>query len=510
MDSDKLLINSVTKKIESKNIEKFLSAHTSIVFIVNMKREVVCANNTFLKVFGFKKEEIVGKRALDLLKNKNSILVENFNKKVLDQGKEIDGIEVKLEFKNGKIFYVIMSKKPIFDEFGKIYGLCCFFIDITKAKILEKKLKKQLKKYEDFRITVENANNIIIIINKNKVIDFVNKEFVNVTGYLTEEIVGKKLIDLKKYGLFEKKLKEILEKIKAKKVWNGIFFGKSKSGKHYYINTTVTPIFCKDKKLEKIVAISKDVTREIENERIIKKQEKILQENIKLASLSRMVKNIAHHWRQPLSTITAASGTLFAKEKFGIEISKNEKMKNFELIEKTCEKLSKSIEFFDNLYESNQKKEKLFFSNFFKEGNQNIFKELYNFNVKFIYNVEECETKIYKNYLLQVIEALNDNILDAFKRNNIQNKIVILNVKKIEDKIYIELKDNAGGIDKEIFEKIFEPYVSIKYNSYGVGMGLYSAKSIVQNLLNGELNISNIDFEYNGKKYKGVKVTIIL
>ena len=63
------------------------------------------------------------------------------------------------------------------------------------------------------------------------------------------------------------------------------------------------------------------------------------------------------------------------------------------------------------------------------------------------------------------------------------------------DKKYalLEIKDNAGGIDKENIEKVFDPYFTTKYKSQGTGLGLFMSKMIIEKSLEGELSHENVD-----------------
>ena len=80
---------------------------------------------------------------------------------------------------------------------------------------------------------------------------------------------------------------------------------------------------------------------------------------------------------------------------------------------------------------------------------------------------------------------------------------------KEKGKIKITLKDksilfedNGGGIEDEIFERVFEPYFTTKDQGQGMGMGLYVSKMIIEDNMGGTISIKNIK--------NGVRFTITL
>jgi sensor histidine kinase regulating citrate/malate metabolism len=89
---------------------------------------------------------------------------------------------------------------------------------------------------------------------------------------------------------------------------------------------------------------------------------------------------------------------------------------------------------------------------------------------------------------------LIDNSLDSFDSHGLNNQISI-SIYKHKKQYKIDYTDNAGGIQMQPIEKIFEYFSSSKEdnNSTGHGIGLAIAKMLVEDKLNGNIYVRNID-----------------
>jgi C4-dicarboxylate-specific signal transduction histidine kinase len=86
-----------------------------------------------------------------------------------------------------------------------------------------------------------------------------------------------------------------------------------------------------------------------------------------------------------------------------------------------------------------------------------------------------------------------NNSKDAFKERKIENRKVIISAKEKENQIIIVFKDNAGGVDEKIINRLTEPYFSTKFANQGTGLGLYMSEMIIRNTFNGELIMKNLN-----------------
>lgn len=87
-----------------------------------------------------------------------------------------------------------------------------------------------------------------------------------------------------------------------------------------------------------------------------------------------------------------------------------------------------------------------------------------------------------------------NNTKDAFDERCIIDAKVKILVKNDSKYGIIVIEDNAGGIDEKIKDKIFEPYFTTKEEGKGTGIGLYMSKIIIEQNMNGKLDVENSQF----------------
>lgn len=251
---------------------------------------------------------------------------------------------------------------------------------------------------------------------------------------------------------------------------------------------------------------SRYLSRYIENKfkeykQSIKDGEAILYQQTKMATMGEMIGNIAHQFRQPLSTITTASSGMVLLKQHG-SLSEEEFFKNNERINNSAQYLSQTIENFRNFFNPNFEKKVFKVSDAFDKTFDFLKVQLFSKDIFIIKNIKDIEINSFENDLMQVLINILNNARDELIKKD-YDKYIFVDVAKIDKSLEIHIKDNAGGIELENLSKIFEPYFTTKEKNNGTGIGLYMSKEIIEKKLGGTIEVKNEEFLYNKTKFKG-------
>jgi signal transduction histidine kinase/ABC-type nitrate/sulfonate/bicarbonate transport system substrate-binding protein len=228
----------------------------------------------------------------------------------------------------------------------------------------------------------------------------------------------------------------------------------------------------------------------------------------RMASMGEMLENIAHQWRQPLSTISVCASGMEIKKEYGL-LSDEEINDSLRHIKNATQYLSNTIEDFRNFFSKDKISSSLDIRNTLSKVFDLINATFAKSSITVIRDIKTITFTSFENELIQVLMNILINAKDALD-NKDSEKLVIVKVKKLHGKIVITIRDNAGGIDETIIDKIFEPYFTTKHQFNGTGIGLYMSKLIVEKHLDGEISAKNSTFKFNNKEYKGALFQIIL
>ncbi|AXX87788.1 Cache sensor-containing signal transduction histidine kinase [Malaciobacter marinus] len=228
----------------------------------------------------------------------------------------------------------------------------------------------------------------------------------------------------------------------------------------------------------------------------------------KMATMGEMIGNIAHQWRQPLSSIsTAATGVKMQKE-IGV-LTDDFEIKSLDSINNNVQYLSKTIDDFRNFFKNNKTRKEFNIQDSFEKTFKLVSAQYKNKDIELISNIEDVVLCSFESKLVQVLINILNNARDELIKQNFR-KLIFIEAKKVENSLIILIKDNANGINDHIKHRIFEPYFTTKSKEEGTGIGLYMSNEIVNKHLDGTLEFSNEEYEFENEKYKGACFKITL
>ncbi len=255
--------------------------------------------------------------------------------------------------------------------------------------------------------------------------------------------------------------------------------------------------------IEALSNIAKISSQELEelNQELEKRVEQEVEKNLKkdailihqsrLAQMGEMISLIAHQWKQPLSAISATSSGLQIKielDMYDREFFLNSLIK----IEEFVNHLANTIDDFSNFFKPTKIKKLFSLDEAVKKALNIATYSLSKNSIDVDINLQKgLKIKSYQNELIQVILNILKNAENILIKREVENpKIFVKVFQKGENKI-IQIKDNGGGVEEKIKDKIFEPYFSTKATKNSTGLGLYMSKFIVEDSLGGKLLFEN-------------------
>jgi len=352
------------------------------------------------------------------------------------------------------------------------------FLKLTKREILT---RAGLEK-------VINKSSLVSKADSKGNITYVNKKFLEVSGYSEKELLGKNHSILNS-GIHNKDFWSKMYEVTVinGKIWNDIVLNRKKNGEIYVVNSWIMAHRDSKGKLKGYTSIRHDITDLVNTMEELKKKDIYLEHAAKI---------IRHDMHSGINTYIPR-GVKSLKRRLNEDLIKSLRIESpIKLIE---DGLLHTQKVYSGVYE---------FTNLVKHNVQMTKKSC---NVKEILN-NYLKLTSYKNQVilndnlpknLEVNEplfctAIDNLIRNGLKYNDSKTKWVKIYYEEDKNK-YLCIEDNGRGMSQEDFEKLSKPYIRGEQKESGSGLGLNICIEI--------LNEHNFTIESNKLK-KGTKLKI--
>ena len=239
------------------------------------------------------------------------------------------------------------------------------------------------------------------------------------------------------------------------------------------------------KNLEK--RVKEETEKNLEKDRLIFIQSRF-------AQMGEMLSVIGHQWKQPLNSLSALLNRTYLRYQMNHNSIDKETMDYcHENASMQIQNMSETIHNFMNFFKPDKEKEVFDLKTLIKKTINLIRTAVESQGIRIKQKIDE-DIKVlgYPNEFGQVILNIVNNAKDAILEKNPEVKEIHVYTIIKDNKVLLNIEDTAGGIPEDIKEKVFEPYFSTKGN-VGTGLGLYIAKMIVEQHMNGKMYVNNTD-----------------
>ena len=232
------------KNIENQGLDKFINSLINSLplptFYKNNKGVYLGTNEEFNKLFGYEKNELIGKNVYDIASKEIADRYHATDKELFNNPNTLQSYEYIVTNKKRNLSYnVIFYKKALFDSTSNVVGLIGVILDITKMKEDENQIKTLLKVFD--------SNIIATKTDLKGNITYTSKAFEEISGFTKEELIGKNHNIVRHPNTRNEVFKDLWDTLKEKKIWENEIQNRKKDGSSYWVKASIKPEFKNDK-----------------------------------------------------------------------------------------------------------------------------------------------------------------------------------------------------------------------------------------------------------------------
>lgn len=421
-----------------------------------------------------------------------------------------------IRFKNGQIFERYSA--PLLDSKNRYRGRIWYFRDVAERKRSEDMLRH-------LSSVVEQSPVSVVIADLKGDITYVNRKFTEISGYKSEEVLGKNPRILKSGHLSPADYCELWKTISAGQEWRGVFHNRKKNGELYWESAVIRPLEDHDGTVTHFVALKEDITEKLA-------LEGQLWQSQKLESIGQLAAGIAHEINTPIQYVgdntsffeeswNQISALLAAAQKLRSEVTPDvvseSTIENFDNCSRNADVEYLSLDIpraIDQTLEGVERVSRIVraMKEFSHPGSQE--KRAVDLNKaiettitisrnewKYVAKVETrldpdlplvpCLAGEINQVLLNLVVNSVQAIAEVGRHDGTSMCTISIATRRDGDWVELSVADSGIGIPDHIKERVFDPFFTTKEVGKGTGQGLMLAHTVIVKKHGGKIWIDS-------------------
>ena len=354
---------------------------------------------------------------------------------------------------------------------------------------------------------VDRISDSYVVLNDENVITDFNATFLTTFGVKSANVRNTNIFDIldhyKEINIDRKIFKDALEQVQNSS--KTVYFDKEFVSIQKFFHIEINTITSKGNFLGTLILL-KDTTQHMQDMQTIKDNQEMLMEKERLASLGQLIGGIAHNLKTPIMSISGAAeglNDLIREYDSSIgdpEVNENDHHDIAKDMSEWVRKVREYTEYMSDVITavkgqavvmSEQNSYKFTIDELVKRVDILMKHELKNalINLKTSVTTDgSIELTGNVNSLVQVINNMISNSIQAY--NGKTNENIEFIISKEDSNVIISIKDYAGGLPKEVSDKLFKEMITTKGKN-GTGLGLFMSYSNIRAHFNGNITVDS-------------------
>jgi len=489
-----------------ETLNKIYENMSDVIGFFDLEGNIKYVSPSIERLTGYRVEQILGKRFLELFVPEDVPNITNTLHKVVNT-RVGSKTECRISNFEGKNIWAEVIINPSYDLENKLSGIVFSIRNISDRKLYEEELKASEEK---FRTLVESMSDIVFILDRQQRHIGVFGQWLKLYKTSPEVFLGKTVREV--FGDENARVHEEanLKALQGENVtyeWSM----KTSEGKTLYFQTSLSPLRDSKGNIIGIVGVGRDITKlkEAEEklqeytrnlEKILEERTRQLRESERLAAIGEATMMVGHDLRNPLQAII--NNVYILKSKYLDRLpNKARSILEREGLEEVLKRIENEINYMNKIVRDLQDYSKPITPKYGRIRLTQMIEKI----LSQIVPPEKIVVR--KNIYVEEI-VCDEMLLERVLYNIILNAVqampaggtLSITGEKSDGNIILSVEDTGVGIPENTLPKLFTPFFTTK--AKGQGLGLAICKRFIE-VLNGKIDVTS-------EVGKGSKFTITI